>query len=142
MSDISSRDNTQAVKNIRNLLKRKWFIVILVLALTGLSAALTGVLFKAGVQTLDHWRLTLLEIFLFYNSYPITHILIVNLLVFLIGMTTKVRATAIGMFLGATNETIKKLINLPNTLHNLYGDGNLKRRLEEEAKHIKKNEIN
>jgi len=96
---------------------------------------------KAYRLALILW-VTLLEIFLFYNSYPISHILIVNLLVFLIGMTTKVRATAIGMFLGATNETIKKLINLPNTLNNLYGDGNLKRRLEEEAKYIKKNEIN
>ena len=57
-------------------------------------------------------------------------------------MTTKVRATAIGMWLGATNETIRKLINMPNTLHNLYGEGNLKRRLEEEAKHLKKDEIN
>ena len=85
---------------------------------------------------------SILEIFLFYNSYPIGHILLLNLLVFLIGMTTKVRATAIGMYLGATNETIRKLINLPNTLHNLYGEGNLKRRLEDEAQNIKKNELN
>ncbi len=63
MSNISSRDNTQAVKNIRNLLKRKWFIVILVLALTGLSAALTGVLFKAGIHEVDIWRLQLLKNF-------------------------------------------------------------------------------
>ena len=96
---------------------------------------------KAYKLALILW-VSILEIFLFWNSYPIGHILIVNLLVFLIGMTTKVRATAIGMWLGATNETVRKLINLPNTLHNLYGEGNLKQRLQDEARNIDKNELN
>ena len=47
-------------QSIRRLLTQRWLIVILALALTGLGAALAGVLFKAGVYQLDKWRLELL----------------------------------------------------------------------------------
>ncbi len=47
-------------RSIRKLLKQKWFVVSLALILTGLGAALTGVLFSAGVQILDKWRLEIL----------------------------------------------------------------------------------
>ncbi len=49
-------------QSIRKLLKQRWFVVILALMLTGLGAALTGVLFKTGVHALDTWRLKLLEV--------------------------------------------------------------------------------
>ncbi len=47
-------------QSIRKLLKQRWFVVVVALMLTGLGAALTGVLFKTGVHTLDEWRLNLL----------------------------------------------------------------------------------
>ncbi len=47
-------------KSIRKLLKQRWFVVALALILTGLGAALTGVLFQAGIHTFDEWRLNLL----------------------------------------------------------------------------------
>ncbi|MFL0732374.1 MAG: ClC family H(+)/Cl(-) exchange transporter, partial [Prochlorococcus sp.] len=43
------------------LLEQRWFVVVLALMLTGLGAALTGVLFKAGVNALGSWRLKLLS---------------------------------------------------------------------------------
>ena len=49
--------------SIRKLLNKKWLIVILALILTGFGAAITGVLFKAGVHGLDDWRLRLLKEF-------------------------------------------------------------------------------
>ena len=49
--------------SIRKLLRQRWLIVVLALILTGFGAALTGVLFKAGVYTLENWRLKLLGIF-------------------------------------------------------------------------------
>tara|TARA_Y100001968_G_C19425546_1_gene754128 strand:+ start:81 stop:1430 length:1350 start_codon:yes stop_codon:yes gene_type:complete len=51
----------QSSRSIRNLLRRQWFVVVLTLIFTGLGAALTGVLFKAGVHTLDEWRFELLK---------------------------------------------------------------------------------
>ena len=48
-------------QSIRKLLRQRWFVVILALMLTGLGAALTGVLFKTGIHTLDDWRLNLLK---------------------------------------------------------------------------------
>lgn len=48
-------------RSIRNLLEQRWFVVVLALMLTGLGAALTGVLFKAGVNALGSWRLQLLS---------------------------------------------------------------------------------
>ncbi|HGY5532948.1 MAG: ClC family H(+)/Cl(-) exchange transporter [Prochlorococcus sp.] len=48
-------------RSIRKLLEQRWFVVVLALMLTGLGAALTGVLFKAGVNALGSWRLKLLS---------------------------------------------------------------------------------
>ena len=56
----SSQTFIKSNKSIRKLLKRSWFVVALALILTGLGAALTGVLFKAGIHTFDEWRLNLL----------------------------------------------------------------------------------
>jgi hypothetical protein len=47
-------------RSIRRLLERRWWVVVLALMLTGLGAALTGVLFKAGIKLLGSWRLDLL----------------------------------------------------------------------------------
>ena len=47
--------------SIRRLLSQRWIVVVTALILTGLGAALTGVLFKSGVHQLDEWRLTLLK---------------------------------------------------------------------------------
>ena len=47
-------------RSIRRLLERRWWVVVLALMLTGLGAALTGVLFKAGIKVLSGWRLELL----------------------------------------------------------------------------------
>jgi len=52
-----------SLNSIRNLLRQKWLTVVLALALTGLGAAFTGVLFKAGIHSLDEWRLNLLKQF-------------------------------------------------------------------------------
>ena len=54
---------TKSSRSIRKLLKQRWFIVILALILTGLGAALTGVLFKAGIDSLENWRFDLLQKF-------------------------------------------------------------------------------
>ncbi len=46
---------------IRNLLQKRWLVVVSALILTGFGAAITGVLFKAGVYRLESWRLELLQ---------------------------------------------------------------------------------
>jgi len=50
-------------RSIRRLLERRWWVVVLALMFTGLGAAVTGVLFKAGIKTLGAWRLELLADF-------------------------------------------------------------------------------
>ena len=50
-------------RSIRRLLERRWWVVVLALMFTGLGAALTGVLFKAGLKLLGGWRLELLNEF-------------------------------------------------------------------------------
>ncbi len=59
----SQKNNTHLTshRSIRKLLKQRWFVVVIALALTGLGAALTGVLFQAGIHVLDNWRLNLLK---------------------------------------------------------------------------------
>ncbi len=56
-----SRYLANSSESIRRLLRQRWLIVVIALVLTGLGAALTGVLFKTGVQALDDWRLSLLK---------------------------------------------------------------------------------
>ena len=48
-------------RSIRKLLQQKWLVVVIALILTGLGAALTGVLFQAGVYSVEAWRIKLLE---------------------------------------------------------------------------------
>ena len=48
-------------RSIRKLLQKRWLVVVFALALTGLGAALAGVLFKTAVYQLDGWRLALLK---------------------------------------------------------------------------------
>ena len=49
------------IRSIRNILQQRWLVVVLALMLTGLGAAITGVLFKAGVHSLEDWRLKALK---------------------------------------------------------------------------------
>jgi len=57
------RNQLGSSRSIRRLLERRWWVVVLALMLTGLGAALTGVLFKAGLKLLGGWRLDLLAEF-------------------------------------------------------------------------------
>ncbi len=47
-------------QSIKKLLQKKWLNVILALILTGLGAALTGILFKTGIHALENYRSNLL----------------------------------------------------------------------------------
>ena len=55
------RHHLGSSRSIRNLLERRWLVVVLALALTGLGAAITGLLFKSGMNLLRDWRLDLLK---------------------------------------------------------------------------------
>ena len=57
------RHHLGSSRSIRNLLERRWLVVVLALALTGLGAAITGMLFKGGINLLRDWRLALLDDF-------------------------------------------------------------------------------
>ena len=48
-------------QSIKKLLQQKWFIVVLSLILTGLGAALTGILFKSGIYKVENYRSSLLQ---------------------------------------------------------------------------------
>jgi len=50
----------KSTQSIKRLLQRKWLNVILALILTGLGAALTGILFKTGIHALEDYRSNLL----------------------------------------------------------------------------------
>ncbi len=54
---------TSSNNNIKSLLSRRWLVIAIALALTGLGASLTGSLFKSGIKLLETWRLELLVIF-------------------------------------------------------------------------------
>ena len=63
LNDLNlTRQQITSGYSIRKLLRQRWFVVVLALIFTGLGAALTGVLFKTGVHTLDNLRLELLTI--------------------------------------------------------------------------------
>lgn len=51
----------QSSQSIKILLRQKWLVVVLALMLTALGAALTGVLFKTGIHTLENYRTNLLQ---------------------------------------------------------------------------------
>ena len=48
-------------RSIRRLLEKHWLVVVLALFLTGLGAALTGLLFKGGIHLLHDWRLEIIH---------------------------------------------------------------------------------
>ena len=50
----------QPSQSIKKLLQKKWLKIILSLILTGLGAALTGILFKTGIHTVENYRSNLL----------------------------------------------------------------------------------
>ena len=63
LSDLKQRRHQLgSSRSIRRLLERRWWVVVLALMLTGLGAALTGVLFKAGLKLLGGWRLELAQL--------------------------------------------------------------------------------
>ncbi len=51
----------KSTQSIKKLLEKKWLNVIFALILTGLGAALTGILFKSGIHTLEDYRSNLLR---------------------------------------------------------------------------------
>ena len=48
-------------RSIQRLLERRWLVVVLALSLTGLGAAIAGLLFTSGINLLRDWRLDLLD---------------------------------------------------------------------------------
>ena len=52
--------NNKSNHSINKLLEKKWLNVIIALVLTGLGAALTGILFKTGIHVLEDYRSNLL----------------------------------------------------------------------------------
>ena len=56
-NQIQKRPN----QSIKKLLQKKWLIVTLSLILTGLGAALTGILFKSGIYRVENYRSNILE---------------------------------------------------------------------------------
>jgi len=59
-SQIQNPVKKKSSQSIKKLLQRKWLNVILALILTGLGAALTGILFKTGIHALENYRSNLL----------------------------------------------------------------------------------
>ena len=51
---------TRSSESIKKLLQKKWLIVTLSLILTGLGAALTGILFKSGIYRVENYRSNIL----------------------------------------------------------------------------------
>ena len=60
-SQIQKPIKKKSSQSIKRLLQKKWLVVILALILTGLGAALTGILFKTGIDTLENYRSNLLR---------------------------------------------------------------------------------
>ena len=59
-SQIHNPFKKKSIKSTKKLGQRKWLNVIFALILTGLGAALTGVLFKTGIHKLEEYRSNLL----------------------------------------------------------------------------------
>ncbi len=60
-NEIENPFQKKSSRSINTLLQKKWLNVILALILTGLGAALTGILFKTGIHALENYRSNLLE---------------------------------------------------------------------------------
>ncbi len=61
--EIQTSFQNRSSQSIKKLLQKKWLVVILALILTGLGAALTGILFKTGIHTVENYRSNLLTYF-------------------------------------------------------------------------------
>ncbi len=57
----SSPIEKKSIKSIKKLLQKKWLVIILSLILTGLGAALTGILFKSGIYKVENYRSNILN---------------------------------------------------------------------------------
>jgi len=55
------KTGNESAKSIKNLLKQRWFVVVIALLLTGLGASITSVSFKTGIYFINNWRLNLLD---------------------------------------------------------------------------------
>tara|TARA_B100000700_G_scaffold60406_1_gene66041 strand:+ start:106 stop:1467 length:1362 start_codon:yes stop_codon:yes gene_type:complete len=62
-SKIQNSIQKKSSQSIKKLLQKQWLVVILALMLTGLGAALTGILFKTGIHTVENYRSSLLKYF-------------------------------------------------------------------------------
>ena len=60
-NDKPNNNQLSSSQSIRKLLRQRWLIVVLALILTGLGAALTGIIFKSGIKVLETWRLEFLS---------------------------------------------------------------------------------
>ena len=61
MINRQGQGGEKSTQSIKKLLEKKWINVIFALILTGLGAALTGILFKTGIHALEDYRSNLLE---------------------------------------------------------------------------------
>ena len=66
-----AQEQVTSNRSIRKLLKQKWLVVALALILTGLGAALTGVLFKTGIHEMEEYRKDLLNHFPAWVVLPV-----------------------------------------------------------------------
>ena len=63
--------NVHSSRNIKKLLKKKFFIVGIALLLTGLGASITSISFKTGIYFINNWKLELLNNFPSYLVLPL-----------------------------------------------------------------------
>ena len=68
--NIRQKSNESA-KSIKKLLRKRWFVVVIALLLTGLGASITSVCFKNGIYFINNWRLNLLDQFPPYFVLPL-----------------------------------------------------------------------
>ena len=61
----------ESAKSIKKLLRKRWFVVVIALVLTGLGASITSVCFKSGIYFINNWRLNLLNKFPAYFVLPL-----------------------------------------------------------------------
>ncbi len=71
MNHSSTESKGHSKKTIRKIIEQKWYKVVVALILTGFGAAITGVLFKAGIHKLDDWKFNLLNQFPAWLVLPI-----------------------------------------------------------------------
>ena len=63
LKDNIKQRSRKSAESIKKLLKRRWFVVVIALLLTGLGASITSVSFKTGIYYMNNWRLELLNKF-------------------------------------------------------------------------------